>query len=227
MFPLFTPSDVSLLNEVYEVSEELVPGDNIRFDTLGFTGPTALKQSGIATGIQQTVFDIAAETVFDCPGQWLAESFGSSNRSVWKYQYSVTPSYHGADLSSYFSVGATLPSEDFRHAMQKIWGNFIINNTPVISVADAMGKYDNASVPVGNATDINWPRFSLREPVHMVLNTTGGNVELVPVTDQLEYYVRIGPGVVNNFTLADSFSWEAGRGTRCDFWRNVSARVPQ
>ncbi|KAI3328107.1 alpha/beta-hydrolase [Xylariaceae sp. AK1471] len=228
MFPLFTPSDVSRLNKIYGIAEKSLPGEGIVFDTLGFTGPTALTQSGIATGIQQTVFDIAAETVFDCPAQWIAESFSTRGRSAWKYQYSVTPSYHGADLSSYFSVGAKLPSDGFRHAMQKILGNFIINNTPVISVADAMGQDGNASVPVtGNGTQIDWPRFSLHNPVHMNLNTTGGEVELVTVTDELAYYVRTGAGVANNFSLADSFSWEGGRGNRCDFWRNVSARVPQ
>jgi hypothetical protein len=228
MFPLFTPLDVSRLAGVYGITDKSLPSDGVVFDTLGFTGPTALTQSGIATGIQQTVFNIAAETVFDCPAQWIAESFSMGGRSAWKYQYSVTPSYHGADLSSYFSVGAKLPSDDFRHAMQKTWGNFIIHDTPVISLTDAMGKYANASVPfVGNSTDVDWPMFSPRNPVQMNLNTTGGQVELVTVTDKLAYYVRTDPGVVNNFSLADAISWEGGRGNRCDFWQNVSARVPQ
>ncbi|KAI1347773.1 Alpha/Beta hydrolase protein [Xylaria sp. FL0043] len=227
-FPLFTSKDVSNLNEVYKIPNELPPNDGVVFDTLGYTGPTALTQSGIATGIQQSVFNVAAETVFDCPAQWIAEAFSTGRRSAWKYQYSVTPSYHGADLKAYFAVGATTPSNDFRHAMQKIWGNFIINNTPVIPVADAMGQYDNASVPVlGNCSDINWPQFTHHNPVHMNLNTTGGEITLVTVADTLAYYVRSGPGVVNNFRLADSLAWEGGRGDRCDFWRTVSARVPQ
>ncbi|KAI1173070.1 Alpha/Beta hydrolase protein [Nemania sp. FL0916] len=227
MFPLFTAKDIENLNSIYRISEELPP-DGAVFDTLGYTGPTALTQSGLATGIQQTVFNIAAETVFDCPAQWIAEAFSTGRRSAWKYQYSITPSYHGADLEAYFSAGAKFPSADFRHAMQKIWGSFIINNTPVIPVADAMGSCPNASVPVnGNSTSIDWPRFTHKKPIHMNLNTTGGSVELVTVTDRLAYYVRNGPGVVNTFNLADSLSWEGDRGKRCDFWRTVSPRVPQ
>ncbi|KAJ2993853.1 hypothetical protein NUW58_g1719 [Xylaria curta] len=227
-FPLFTPKDVASLNRIYRIPNKSTPGNGIVFDTLGYTGPTALTQSGISTGIQQTVFNIGAETVFDCPAQWIAEAFSTGSRSAWKYQYSVTPSYHGADLRAYFSVGATLPSEDFRHAIQKIWGNFIINDTPIIPVADAIGNYENASVPViGNNTDIDWPQFTRDNPIHMNLNTTGGEIKLVTVADTLAYYVRSGPGVVNNFSLADSLAWEGNRGSRCDFWRAVSARVPQ
>ncbi|KAI0426624.1 Alpha/Beta hydrolase protein [Xylaria sp. FL1042] len=226
-FPLFTPKDVSNLNEIYKIPDELPPDNGIVFDTLGYIGPTALTQSGIATGIQQSVFNIAAETVFDCPAQWIAEAFSTGYRSAWKYQYSVTPSYHGADLSAYFAVGARTPSADFRQAMQKIWGNFIIKNTPVITVADALGQY-NASVPVlGNSSNIDWPQFTHSNPVHMNLNTTGGEISLVTVADTLAYYVRSGPGVVNTFSLADSLAWEGARGDRCDFWRTVSARVPQ
>ncbi|KAI0199850.1 Alpha/Beta hydrolase protein [Astrocystis sublimbata] len=228
-FPLFTPEDVNRLNTIYHIPDEVPPdGDGVVFDTLGHTGPTALTQSGIATGIQQSTFNLAAETVFDCPSQWIAEAFSTGCRSAWRYQYSVTPSYHGADLSAYFAVGASTPAADFRHAMQRMWGNFIINNTPVIPVADAMGQYANASVPVaGNNSIIDWPRFTHSNPVLMNLNTTGGEVSLVTVTDTLAYYVRSGPGVVNTFSLANSITWEGNRGDRCEFWRSVSARVPQ
>ncbi|KAI0973135.1 Alpha/Beta hydrolase protein [Xylaria arbuscula] len=228
-FPLFTSEDIDSLNKIYEIPDELPPDDvGVVFDTLGYTGPTALTQSGIATGIQQSVFNLAAETVFDCPAQWIVEAFSTGCRSAWRYQFSVTPSYHGADLRSYFAVGASTPSADFRHAMQKMWGNFIIYNSPVITVADAVGQYANASVPVlGNSSDINWPQFTHSNPVHMNLNTTGGEISLVKVADTLAYYVRSGPGVVNNFRLADSLTWEGARGDRCDFWRSVSERVPQ
>ncbi|KAI0112061.1 Alpha/Beta hydrolase protein [Nemania sp. FL0031] len=228
MFPLFTPKDISNLNKVYQIPDKLPSNSGIVFDTLGYTGPTALTQSGLATGIQQTVFDLSAETVFDCPAQWIAEAFSTGCKSAWRYQYSLTPSYHGADLKAYFPGSSTQPSFDFRHAMQKIWGTFIINNTPVIPVADAMGQYENASVPVvGNSTNIDWPQFTRGNPVHMNLNTTGGDISLLTVTDQLAYYIRSGAGVVNTFNLANSFSWEGDRGNRCDFWRSVSPRVPQ
>ncbi|KAI1135060.1 putative carboxylesterase [Hypoxylon sp. FL0543] len=225
-FPLLTREDVTLLNKVYQI-DTLPTDDGIPYDTLGFTGPTALYKSGIATGIQQAVFNMAAEDTFACPAQWLAEKFSTGSRQAWKYQYSVTPSYHGADLNAYFSVGATLPNVEFRRAMQKILGNFIIHDVPIISVADATAGYPNATVPIGLHGNIEWPEFTVKNPAQMNLNTTGGNVSTVTVPPYLKYYVRDGPGIVNDFNLTDAFSWEGGRGERCDFWRTVAERVPQ
>lgn len=36
-----------------------------------------------------------------------------------------------------------------------------------------------------------------------------------------------GSGLRNNFTLVNAYTWEAGRGYRCDFWRSVAALVPE
>ncbi|KAI1642154.1 putative carboxylesterase [Daldinia loculata] len=225
-FPLFTPEDVASLNTVYSI-DSLPSDDGIPYDTLGFSGPTALYKPGIATGIQQAVFNMAAETTFACPAQWIAEAFIAGPRHAWKYQYYVTPSYHGADLNSYFSIGTTFPNPEFKHAMQKILGNFIIHDTPVISVIDATGSYSNATVPIGVDGNIEWPEFTLENRVQMNLNTTGGDVSKVTVPPYLSYYIRNGPGIVNTFNLTDSYTWEAGRGRRCDFWRVVSERVSQ
>ncbi|KAI1503838.1 Alpha/Beta hydrolase protein [Biscogniauxia marginata] len=226
-FPLFNTSDISSLNALYQARNSELGDNGIRYDTLGDSGPTALTQSGYATGIQQTVFNIAAETVFDCPAQWFAEAFSTGHRQAWKYQYSVEPSYHGADLGAYFAVGATLPNADFGRTMQKILGSFIVNDTPVISVGDATANYSNATVPIGSNGKIKWPQFTLSEPWQMDLNTTGGTTSLVTVTPDLSYYVRLGPGIVNNFRLANAITWEGGRGVRCAFWRAVAPRVPQ
>ncbi|KAI1205836.1 putative carboxylesterase [Annulohypoxylon truncatum] len=225
-FPLLTPEDVVLLNDVYQIAS-LPTGSGIPYDTLGFTGPTALYQSGIATGIQQAAFNLAAENTFACPAQWFAEGFTTTSRQAWKYQYSVTPSYHGADLSAYFGFDVAFPNADFRHAMQKIWGNFIIHDNPIIPIPDATANYANATVPIGMYGDIDWPEFTLENPVQMSLNTTGGNVSTVTVPPYLNYYVREGVGIVNSFNLSNAFTWEGGRGERCEFWRAVAERVPQ
>lgn len=229
-FPLFTPADTTRLKKVYRVAD-LVSVDNAtRFDTLGDSGPTALTQSEMATGIQQSVFNMQAETTFACPAQWLAEAFSSdrsSERQAWKYQFSVTPAYHGADLSAYFAVGATVPNADFRHAFQKIWGNFIMKNNPVISLVDATAGFANATVPFGLDGEIQWPLYNTNEPWQMDLNTTGGIVTETVVTTNLSYFERTGAGIVNTFRLVNASSWEGGRGARCDFWRSISARVPQ
>jgi carboxylesterase type B len=226
-FPQFTPHDVARLNEAYQIDSSQ-PGNNLtRFDTLGDSGPTCLNQSSIAAGVKQTAFAISAETTFVCPAEWVAEAFSTGERQAWRYQYSVTPSHHGADLSAYFAEGATVPSADFRHAIQKIWGNFIINNSPVISVADATANYANATVPEGTDGNIDWPEYSVKDSWQMDLNTTGGLVTDVVVTPDFSYFVRSGAGIVNHFRLTDTRTWEGGRGLRCAFWRTVSSRVPQ
>jgi hypothetical protein len=182
----------------------------------------------MATGIQQTSFDIFAESTFDCPAYWMAEAFSLGSRQSWKYQYSVEPNYHGADLSAYWAVGAEVPNADFRHAFQKIWGNFIVHDNPTISVKDATAGYANATVPTASpgAESILWPEYSIQQPQQINLNTTGGVVDLVTVTDDLSYTVRTGAGIVNKFSLVDAFTWEGGRGARCAFWRAISPSVP-
>ncbi|RAH55631.1 carboxylesterase [Aspergillus piperis CBS 112811] len=248
-FPLFTSSDIALLNEVYQTFNSQSTDNSPRYDTLGTSGPTAINQSEMATGLQQTVFNIFAETTFACPAQWLADAFSQEDdtlscsnpqppRQAWKYQYSVTPAYHGADLSAYFSADATWPDKGFRTAFQKMWGQFIMADSPVISMEDATAGKANASVPVVGygrkkgsgkygTRMLDWPSYSPEFPVMMDLNTTGGYLVHDVVTSNLSYWIREGDGVVNHFRLVNSSAWEGGRGVRCDFWREVSERVPQ
>ncbi|KAJ5698618.1 hypothetical protein N7462_000623 [Penicillium macrosclerotiorum] len=227
-FPLFTNSDYAQLLDIYSTRSSLPNTIGPLYDTLGTHGPTALNQSEFANGLQQTVFDIFAETTFDCPSYWLADAFsGDDTKSSWKYQYSVTPAYHGADLTAYFSVGQALPTRGFMHAFQKIWGSFIIYGTPVVSVQDAKGGRDNATVPHGPDGNVAWPKWTAKTPTLMNLNTTGGSLVRDTVTDHLAYWLREDPGVTNEFRLANAKSWEGSRGSRCDFWQRVGSRVPQ
>lgn len=225
-FPHFSKFDVAALNAVYKVSSAQEGDNGPRYDTLGDQGPTVLTQSSYATGIQQTAFTIAAETTFVCPAQWFADAYSISAKQVWKYQYSANPNHHGSDLSAYFSVGAEVPNLDFRTAFQKIWGNFIINNTPIISAADATAGYANATAPIRDGK-LAWPQYSFLSPQFMNLNTTGGEASLIEVTDELSYYVRVGAGIVNSFKVGNDWTWEGGRAVRCTFWRGVASRVPQ
>ncbi|KAJ5573520.1 uncharacterized protein N7459_007947 [Penicillium hispanicum] len=227
-FPLFTESDHRHLLDMYRVPFSSPHSIGPLYDTLGDRGPTALNQSEFATGLQQTVFDIFAETTFDCPSYWLADAFsGSPAKEAWKYQYSVTPAYHGSDLTAYFSVGETQPTHGLTQAFQMILGSFIINDTPVISVSDAKGGASNSTVPKGVEDKISWPQWQGSSPMLMNLNTTGGHLVRDVVTDHLAYWLREDPGVSNAFSLADATSWEGGRGKRCGFWRSVGPRVPQ
>ncbi|KAL7893989.1 Alpha/Beta hydrolase protein [Trichoderma sp. SZMC 28014] len=225
--PNLTTSDVTALNLLYDTATAKPGNNGTRFDTMGDSGPTANTVSGMATGIQQTAFNVAAESIFQCPSQWIAESF-SSSRQVWKYQYSLDPAYHGADLGAYFVSTSDLPNPGFQHSFQMIWGSFIINDTPVISVKDATAGMSNATVPIdtNHPDQISWPQYSVQDATFMNLNTTGGEVSLVTVTDELSYYVRTGAGIVNTFRLANATTWEGGRGDRCRFWQSIAPRVP-
>lgn len=34
------------------------------------------------------------------------------------------------------------------------------------------------------------------------------------------------PGLKNDFTLVNAYSWEGGRGSRGDFWRSIGVSMP-
>lgn len=103
-----------------------------------------------------------------------------------------------------------------------IWGNFITQNDPSISAAIANGASSNSSAsnPI-----TSWPPFTLYAPYQINLNETGGVPFVTP-----EYGVNVtqnqGPGLRNNITLTNAWTWEGGRGVRCDFWRSMAALDP-
>ena len=43
--------------------------------------------------------NIYAETTFVCPSYWMAMAYNDYGRSSYKYQFSVEPALHGADVS--------------------------------------------------------------------------------------------------------------------------------
>ena len=222
-----TPTDKSRLLQLYQFENTDTNLSKPLFDTLGNTGPTALNQSEFATGQKQRAYNLNNEATYTCPGYWFAEAFSGSGKQSWKYQYSVTPAYHGADLTAYFSVNATTPTPDFIYAFQKIWGNFIMNDTPVIPLVEARGNASNATVPRGPRDTLQWPEYTNSSHIQMNLNTTGGTIKVVPVTPDYSYDLRLDPGVTNDFRLVDAYAWEGGRGARCQFWRDVAERIPQ
>ena len=131
----------------------------------------------------------------------------------------MTPAYYGVDLTAYFSVGRTVPDIKFREAFQSMLGNFIVDDTPVISIRDAKGGMANATVPEGTNGDIDWSRWGLDSPVLMSLNSTGGFLFRRTVINHFAYWVREGSGITNEFGLADAATWEGSRRERWDFWQ--------
>ena len=105
-----------------------------------------------------------------------------------------------------------------------IWVNFITQSNPSISAEIANGDNSTATNP---ATD--WPAWSIAQPYQLNLNESGGTpfqaatlASDVPNITEFEE-----PGLRNSFELVDAYTWEGGRGVRCDFWRSVGAIVPE
>lgn len=224
-----------------------------KFATNGNSTPTALNESTYGTGQQQradvsTIFlflrlpfsdklpqsivrvlkffqNVYAETTFVCPSYWLAEAFTNNKRVAYKYQYSVIGASHGTDLTSSFGPPTPNQGPDFDKAFMTIWGNFITQNNPSISSAIANGV--NGTGNGLAATD--FPAWNLRNPLQLNLNETGGqayssmsfDAQAPNITEFEE------AGLMNDFSVVDAYSWEGGRGVRCDFWRSVGLIVPE
>jgi carboxylesterase type B len=222
-FPQFSSADKSAVEKTYSYA-----GDNSAIDpnaplyaTNGVSGATAVNQSAYGTGQTQRVINLFAEYAFDCPSYWAAAAFPQG----WKYQFSAPPAYHGYDLQALWS-GTPTPGASFKHAFRAIWGNFIIKNTPIISVEDAKGGVSNSSVSNVDGGNVKWPLWDEKNHYLLNLNATGGVASPVAAGPYLKYNVYSDPGVSNVISLADAEKWEGGRGKRCDFWRSVAAKVP-
>ena len=236
-FPLFTDSDVQKLLRYYPSTNASVDASTPLFATTGnVSGATALNESSFGTGQQQRADNLYAETTFVCPSYWMAEAFtsGSSSpggygpaRKAYKYQFSVVPAAHGFDLGAFFGP-PSLPGQgpDFLKAVQAIWGNFITGSDPSISQAlvngaNSMGESSFSGV---------FPEFSIAEAYQVNLNETGGMLEsfmAIAGVANGNASVYVGAGLANAFNVVDAYSWEGGRGARCDFWRSVGELVPE
>jgi len=101
-----------------------------------------------------------------------------------------------------------------------------VNDNPSITNQIANG----ASSPNPNVANpaANFPKWALVNPTQINLNQTGG----VPYTSQVfgvpvPVVQYMQPGLRNDIKAANAYTWEGGRGQRCDFWRTMSPSVPQ
>lgn len=154
----------------------------------------------------------------------MAEAYSGKGRSSYKYQFSVIPALHGADVSGYFSPPGGVIGPDLANAFQRLWGQFITSDNPSISSNIANGASSNSST-TNPASD--WPQFSIFAPYQINLNQTGGSPFSATVLPNVNITEFRQPGLQNNITLHNAYTWEGGRGFRCDFWRSVSAIVPE
>ncbi|KAI9692714.1 MAG: hypothetical protein M1820_009419 [Bogoriella megaspora] len=233
-FPLFTSSDIQKVLRYYPAPNTTDDLNALRFATEGDSGPTAINQSSDAAGQQQRANNVYAETTFVCPSYWMAEAYSGSNfdsetTAAWKYQYSIPAANHGSDLASYFPPSTPNQPPAFNEAFQRVWGNFIMHNDP--SIPNAVANGANASNAQAQNPASSWPQFTIAEPYMLDLNVTGGTPQNVVVGlgigQTANVTENLGPGLVNDFRLVDAYSWEGGRGQRCDFWRSMGVLVPE
>ncbi|CZR52852.1 related to esterase [Phialocephala subalpina] len=244
LFPLMNSSFLSQVASTYSIPPT-IPGP--LFSTLGSSGPTALNQSEFGIGQQQRANNLYAETTFVCPSYWLASAYSleREGKKAWKYQYSVPPSEHGADLDAYYAInrealGYGTLSPGFRTAVQKIWGRFIMFDDPTLS-ASVIENITILSNGTRTGDDIvaagtgHWPVWQGDEGKDgykmLNLNMTGGHETKILWSSadgvKLNVTQYAGPGLTAKFDIVDAWSWEGGRGGRCEFWREVGKWVPE
>lgn len=225
-FPLFTTEDIAKVLMYYPSSNSSDSLTVLPYATDGDSAPTAVNQSDVATGQQQRANDIYAETTFVCPSYWLAEAFSDNGRSSYKYQYSVPVALHGSDETAYFNVSEPNHGPDFVLAFMKLFGQFIITGNPSIPNGIANGASYGANDTAYNPAS-NWPTFSAVSPYQINLNQTGGTPTSVQVLTGINATELVEPGLKNDITLVNAYTWEGGRGFRCDFWRSIGITVPE
>jgi hypothetical protein len=106
-----------------------------------------------------------------------------------------------------------------------MWGNFITQSNPSISLELANGASSHNTTAENPATD--WPPYSILAPYQLNLNESGGTPIEIPVTEDVNITESIGPGLRNDFSLVNAYTWEGGRGFRCDFWKMMGVLVPE
>lgn len=223
-FPLFSNEDIAQVLITYPGLNASDSPTSPLYATNGLTGATAINQSSLATGHQQRAFNIYAETTFICPSYWLVEAFSGNARQSFKYQYSAPLALHGSDVSAYFGPAASTQGPDLAKAFATMWGNFVRTGNPSVTPGIANGvSTSNESAEAVAA----WPPYHLEQPKMVNLNQTGGEEVAVAYTGSVNVTEYVGPGLENAFTVVDAYTWEGGRGYRCDFWRSMGLKVPE
>ncbi|EXJ60189.1 carboxylesterase 2 [Cladophialophora yegresii CBS 114405] len=228
-FPLFTNDDIAKVLLYYPSSNDSTDTAAPLYGTSGESGASALNQSSVGTGQQQRADNIYAETTFVCPSYWMVMAYNDLGRTSYKYQFSVPPALHGADVSGYFGPAARNIGPDLALAFRQIWGNFITKNNPSIPSNVAVGaSAANSSTSTTANPVTDWPQFSMYAPYQINLNQTGGTPFSANITQIGHNITEFGsPGLLNDIALVDAWTWEAGRGYRCEFWRSMGAIVPE
>lgn len=118
-----------------------------------------------------------------------------------------------------------LVSMDVLTNKSAFFDSFITHGTP------GNTSFYTTDVPVDIAEVLaKWPSWTPHNRVQANLNQTGGT--RTTGTDAHDPYKHVintyvNPGLAPKFSLVDGYSWEGGRGRRCDFWKSIGAAVPE
>lgn len=205
-FPAFGSAEITKVLDAYPVNTTINP--NLKFATNGLTSPTANDVSQVATGQQQRANNIYAEATFICPSYWLNDAYSDAGRSSYHYQYSVPFASHQDDVPALFGPAQPNQPPAFTSVFRQIWGEFVKFEASAVAQAAPAKWVAGTGAQMGN------------------LNTTGG----VPYQAVTQFGATVtqfqNPGVQNAFSLVNAYSWEGGRGKRCEFWRGIASKVP-
>jgi carboxylesterase type B len=211
-FPTFTTADVQNVLDANPAPDTPVDPNAPKYETNGLTGATAVTVSQMATGHQQRALNIYSEATFICPSYWINDAYHGRSYNL---QYSVPFAAHGTDVAAYLGPETPNQSAEFVQVYRKMWGNFVKNGNPSISSEAAANPY-----PL-------WLKGTrVGERIIVNLNTTGGTPYQgfsplgTPVTQFME------PGLENDIQKASAYTWEGGRGKRCEFWKSMAAKIP-
>lgn len=137
--------------------------------------------------------------------------------------YAVAPPCCPLFYPSFLSVTCNLPKNPLT-IFTAIFTNFIISGNPSADL--------NQTIPAHTADVLrSWPTYSQSNPIQINFNETGGVVDTNghdprdPFGITITQYDR--PGLTPSFSLVNAYTWEGGRGKRCDFWRDVGVNVPE
>lgn len=235
-YPALTPADMDSILALYAINTTTTT-NTTDFATSGLAPPYATSMSPTAAGWQQAANNLYGETTFVCPSYWLATAYrppapaplqsltglvprtspspSPSGKTAWRYQFSVPPALHGADMGPLeadpATAGATGPMDAaFRRAMQSVWGGFVVAGLPGLGPAMMMAAPEggNGSAAPGGG----WAQWG----------AGGGSAMLnMNVTDD-------GPGpAVADWPVVDGAAWEGGRAARCALWAGLGAVIQQ
>ncbi|KAI1336476.1 carboxylesterase [Xylariaceae sp. FL0016] len=230
-YPNLSDQNMTRILNLYSVPANY---SGLYVDSNGLRPPFSTTNSNWAIGWQQAANNLYAETTFVCPSYWLADAYSHDDEceGSWKYQYSVPPSQHGADVTPLITVldtAATGTDAVFVEAYREIWGNFIVKGDPTLSTAQTSSP-DGGDVSA--AATGTWPKWG-GEPgadALLNLNMTGGmpvtqtqtlDGKTIVLTSYVESTNSSYPPLEAVFNLAEGWSWEGGRGQRCQLWAEL------